>query len=160
LRHEREWWIAFREITRFATGRQLRALFALALLHGAVGDPRKLWDDFKDSICDDLPVTIAAFQRRRPDLRLDYPGSHHDYGRFLLARRLRDQNRSLENFDLEPEEGPWDQVDSVPSADRPAIDPEAAAAMCRQLNDDQRQAFDRIVEAVTEGSPSRHWSLR
>ena len=29
----------------------------------------------------------------------------------------------------------------------------------RQLNDDQRQAFDRIVAAVTEGSPSGDLSL-
>lgn len=99
LRHEREWWIAFREITRFATGRQLRALFALALLYGVVGDPRRLWDDFKDDICDDLPVAIADFQRGCPDLRLDYSCSHHDYGSFLLARRLREHGRSLEQFD-------------------------------------------------------------
>jgi hypothetical protein len=33
---------------------------------------------FRDAICEDLPVTIEAFQGRRPDLRLSYSDSHAD----------------------------------------------------------------------------------
>ena len=61
LRHDRERWISFEEITVFASGHRL---LIFTLLHGAVGDPRKLWDDFKDAICDDLPHAIAHFERR------------------------------------------------------------------------------------------------
>ena len=156
LRHDREWWISFEEIAVFASGYRLRGLFVFTLLHGAVGDPRKLWDDFKDAICDDLPHAITRFERPG----LDFPDSHHDYGRFLIACDLEDLGRSLAEFNLEPPQGPWAEFDRDPSADRPAIDPEAAAELCRQLNDDQRHAFDRIVAAVADDSPSHHFFLQ
>jgi hypothetical protein len=40
------------------------------------------------------------------------------------------------------------------------MDPEAAAALCRQLNPDQRHAFDRIVTAVLGTSPDRHFFVQ
>ena len=60
-------------------------------LHSTVGDPRRLWDDFKDAICDDLPHAIAHFERPR----LDFPDSNHDFGRFLLARDLEENGKPL-----------------------------------------------------------------
>ena len=153
LLEDREWATALEEAAVFASGRRLRTLFAFILHFCAVGDPLKLWEDFKDPLCDDLPRAIARFASDRPDL--DFPDAHHDYGLFLLARELQGHGRLLTDFQLPPYHAPWAQVDPVVPTDTPDIDPEAAAALCAQLNADQRYAFDRIVSAVLDRQPDR-----
>jgi hypothetical protein len=87
---------------------RLRTLFAFILHFCTVGDPRKLWDDFKDPLCDNLPHAIARFGSDRPDLT--FPDAHHDYGLFLLARELQEHGRSLSDFQLPPYHALWAQV--------------------------------------------------
>ena len=104
LLDDREWATALEEAAVFASGRRLRTLFAFILHFCAVGDPRKLWEDFKDPLCDDLPRAIARFASNRPDL--DFPDAHHDYGLFLLARELQGHGRLLTDFQLPPSHAP------------------------------------------------------
>ena len=156
LLEDREWATALEEAAVFASGRRLRSLFTFILHYCTVGDPRKLWDDFKDHLCDDLPHAIARFASDRPDF--DFPDAHHDYGLFLLARELQEHGRLLADFQLPSHHAPWAHVDPRPPADSaatPDIDPEAAAALRAQLNADQSHAFERIVPAVQDPSPDR-----
>ena len=50
LLDDREWTAVF------ASGRRLRSLFTFILQLCAVGDPLKLWEEFKEHLCDDLPT--------------------------------------------------------------------------------------------------------
>src|SRR4029077_7139733 len=61
LDDDREWHLTFEEASGSASGRQLRQLFADALIWGTVGDPLWLWIDFMVHICDDLPYAISRF---------------------------------------------------------------------------------------------------
>jgi PIF1-like helicase len=156
LMDDREWATALDEAAVFASGHRLRSLFIFILHYCTVGDPLRLWEEFKDPLCDDLPHAIARFGSDRPDLA--FPNAHHDYGLFLLARELQGHGRSLTDFQLPTPHAPWAHVDPRPpadSADIPDVDPEAAAALCAQLNADQRHAFERIVPAVVDASPDR-----
>jgi hypothetical protein len=155
LLDDREWAAALEEAAVFASGRRLRTLFTFILHFCAVGDPLRLWEEFKERLCDDLPHAIARFASDRPDLA--FPDAHLDYGLFLIARELQGHGRLLTDFQLPPSHAPWDHVDPRPadSANTPDIDPEAAAALCAQLNADQRHAFERIVPAVLDPQPDR-----
>jgi hypothetical protein len=155
LLDDREWATALEEAAVFASGRRLRTLFTFILHFCAVGDPLRLWEEFKERLCDDLPHAIARFGSDRPDLA--FPDAHLDYGLFLIARELQGHGRLLTDFQLPPYHAPWAHVDPRPadSANTPDIDPEAAAALCAQLNADQRRAFERIVPAVLDPQPDR-----
>jgi PIF1-like helicase/Helicase len=160
LDDDQEWISTFQEARVFAGGRSLRSLFAVALLFGTVGDPLRLWTDFKENICDDLPHALARLDL--PELGIDEP--HYDYGLFLISRLLQEQGGSLNEFGLPPYQGPWAELDYHPSAGPPYTesepDPETAAELCQKLNPEQRQCFDRIVGAVQDGFQPRHFFVQ
>ena len=118
LLDDREWATALEEAAVFASGRRLRTLFTFILHYCTVGDPLKLWEEFKDHLCDDLPHAIARFASDRPDF--DFPNAHHDYGLFLLARELQDHGRLLTDFQLPSHHAPWALLDPRPPADSAA----------------------------------------
>ena len=49
-----EWLICLRDVAEIQTGSQLHYLFATLLLFCAPADPRQLWLQFRNDICDDL----------------------------------------------------------------------------------------------------------
>jgi hypothetical protein len=56
-----EWNACLGEVVGMQTGAQLRSLFVTILAFGVLGEPRMLWDKYKEHICDDCKV---ALQRR------------------------------------------------------------------------------------------------
>jgi hypothetical protein len=161
LDDDREWHLTFEEASGSASGRQLRQLFADALIWGTVGDPLWLWIDFMVHICDDLPYAISRFPLTGRLAGLAHP--QYDYGLFLISRLLKPHGKDLDDFGLPMPRGAWPtNFIPDPSPRRPASepDPETAANLVRQLNPDQRRCFDQVVSAVLDGSEPRHFFIQ
>ena len=92
LEDDEEWSLCLTEATQIQCGRSLRHLFSSMLLFCQVNSPERLWDDFRDAICDDLFHSIPNPTQERV----------HDYGLFLLNRLLAESGYSLEHFPKMP----------------------------------------------------------
>jgi len=53
-----EWNACLEEVVGMQTGAQLRSLFVTILAFGVPGEPRMLWDKYKEHICDDYKVAL------------------------------------------------------------------------------------------------------
>ncbi|THC87617.1 hypothetical protein EYZ11_012938 [Aspergillus tanneri] len=141
----------FEEAKVFQVGRSLRNLFAVALVFGGVTDPLALWERFRNDICDDLSRAISCI-KEPPDVT----DPHFDYGLFLLARILREQGTGLKEHGLPDPQGSWarwaaNDTDAFPHL---AVEEDyiTGAELVSQLNEDQRQCFNKVVTAVMDNS--------
>jgi hypothetical protein len=93
LQEDREWSMCLEEAAVTHTGTQLRSLFVTILLFCCPQNPVDLWNNFKDSFCDDL-------QRRlqRSGVQNVQPGDEIDYGLYLIEQLLQRSSSSLSNF--------------------------------------------------------------
>ena len=137
-----------------ATGYQLRHLFVTILRDCTPTDPRALWEEFADHICDDLARQLARLRIRENPL----PDEIRDYGLYLIEQLLSPSGKSLQNFQGMPQvTGNWEanlhnhliaeqqQYDSVHQA-------QLATECIAKLNPHQQAAFDKITSAVTTKS--------
>ena len=161
LDDDKEWITCFTDATRFSTGRALRNLFVIALLHGSVADPLALWERFRDQICDDLPYRLRTMTGVPPDLA----DPHLDYGLYLIQQELRPYDKDLsDDFSLPRNVHAWERVDGntllAIELDYNAADELLARnANYEKFNVGQRDAFNRIVTAVESGSAESHFFL-
>lgn len=149
LEDDGEWRTCLQEAAVMQTGARLRQLFATLLLFCHPVSPEALWSDFRHHICDDLWHRLRVAGHTNP-----MDEDVYDYGLYLLDNVLHQSGQSLKNFPTMPQ---WAQ-DWVNLADNPLIadqlnynrDAERTQAQTRirQLNNDQRVAFLRILESV------------
>jgi PIF1-like helicase/Helicase len=76
------------------TGRQLRSLFVIILLHCNPVDPQQLWQETKHHLCDDLEYTLRVHHR----INDPTPDQVYDYGLHLIDKDLRKGGKSLNDF--------------------------------------------------------------
>jgi len=94
----------------FMTGSAFRHLFALALQHTTITNPLAIWEEFRQSFCDDLAHLLVTG-------RLMVPvggegmgaGLAHDYGLYHIQDFLQEYGRSLVEFGLPQQVLDWRQ---------------------------------------------------
>jgi hypothetical protein len=89
---DREWYYCFNEAILFTPGRGLRTLFLTGLRQQLISDPAEIWRRYCESFCEDLYHRLSITSLSFP-LSLSNP--HYDYGLWLIAQGLADQQRSL-----------------------------------------------------------------
>jgi hypothetical protein len=148
-----EWRSCMQEAAVFATASRLRALFATLLAFNEVADPLQLWNDFKETMCDDLLHAARAVN----------PGREFDDGIWGLglkdiAHHLQSMGgRTLVEFHL-----PEDLANAVGALSPDLLvrqerdkysRPEQAAlqqASLHKLNAQQRAVYDAVITIVRE----------
>ena len=79
---------------------------ANSLLHCNPADPTKLWNEFKEHICDDLAFHLNQLGYQHPTSDQTY-----DYGLYHIEVLLQDQ---LASCNLPPVQGNWAAFDENP----------------------------------------------
>jgi hypothetical protein len=85
--NDQEWFQCFDEAILFTPASGLRTLFLTGLRQRLITDPLAIWDRYKHHLCDDL------WRQLTRDGGFSFPllDPHYDYGLFLLADGLTDQ---------------------------------------------------------------------
>ena len=161
LEDDNEWISCFTEASRFSSGSSLRTLFVTALIHGDITAPNLLWEQFRNSICDDLPRRVQQFT----DIPLDFDNPHWDYGLFLLARGLADFGRTLISFDLPPPVLRWARIENAPLITAELDYDRTSEARLRdesvqQLNPEQLHCYETIITAITQDPATAHFFVQ
>ncbi|KAH0603160.1 uncharacterized protein H6S33_008164 [Morchella sextelata] len=151
LEDDREWVQCFTEAVLFASGAALRTLFATALLFGDLTDPKALWAEFGNNICDDIPHTLQTNEALAAPADLQDP--HLDYGLYLISQILADSNKTLADFDLPPYIHNWHRTagNEMIAAElryNQQTELELRNERIAKLNDEQLQCYNTIVRSV------------
>ena len=149
LQDDGEWRMCLEEASGMQTGARLRRLFVTLLLFGEVSQPERLWDEFREHICDDL-------EHRLRGMGLDNaaPESVYDYGLFLLNQIPQDSGRSLAEWPSMPQFSEDWAVLVLNPLIAEQLNYELAALLAdldvrlQQMNPDQRSAYDQIIASV------------
>jgi hypothetical protein len=88
LEDDGEWQLCLSEASHTQSGARLRQLFATMLLFCELTSPEKLWEEFREHICNDLHIRIINPTPKRT----------YDYSLFLINQILSDSGYSLLNF--------------------------------------------------------------
>jgi Helitron helicase-like domain at N-terminus len=94
LEDDSEWHQCLSEARHMATGYQLRHLFVTILCDCIPTDPRRLWEEFADHICDDLARQLARLHIRENPT----PEEVRDYGLYLIEWLLSPSGKTLKDF--------------------------------------------------------------
>ena len=107
IEDDREWQYCFTEAAMFSSGAALRDLFVTALTFGQLIDPVELWEEFCQSICDDLHHKLRQqFPNEEEkysavDETLFYQGSSSlDFGLYLIDKRLKELRFALKDYHM------------------------------------------------------------
>jgi hypothetical protein len=152
LDDDTEWRHCLRDAAHFKTGHQLRWLFGMMLEHCCPSEPEKLWDEFKERLCDDLRRQLVA-------RGIDHPAEDqiYDYGLYLINLALLPYGKSLDKFpDMPIPVGNWDDlrinrlIAEQENFGTPAQLEARAANNIGLLNLEQLSAFSAITDSVQE----------
>ena len=152
LEDDGEWRKSLDEAKHFQTGFILRALFVVILRDCLPAEPRTLWDEYKEYICDDLPRVLRRLGIQDSSVDVVY-----DYGLYLIERiLLLGSNRTMKDVGMSSPIRDWNTLLSNSLLQDhlrfdPAQEEEHLQNMLPSLNDEQRLAFIRIVESLGAG---------
>ncbi|KZV84196.1 hypothetical protein EXIGLDRAFT_624670, partial [Exidia glandulosa HHB12029] len=133
------------------------SLFISILVNNAPSRPRELWDEFKFDLTDDLKLSLRhKFPRRAQPWPSD--DEVYDYGLYLIGEALHHHGKLLAHFELPQPVGDWaahvelnrliaEQLNFDVDEQRTKAEENQA-----RFNDEQRTAFDAIMEAVEQES--------
>ena len=158
LEDDGEWIAMFRDAQEFMTGSTFRHLFALALQHTTITHPLAIWEEPRESLCDDLAHLLVTG-------RVIVPvggegmgaGLAHDYGLYHLQDFLKEYGRSLAEFGLRQHVLDWRQrengvVENTRMGEELEYDlvqeQGLSDTMRQMLNEEQVACFNAIVAAV------------
>jgi len=158
LEDDGEWIAMFRDAQEFMTARAFRHLFALALQHTTITNPLAIWEQFRESFCDDLAHLLVTG-------RVIVPvggegmgaGLADDYGLYHIHDFLKEYARSLAEFGLSQQVLDWRQrengvVGNVRMGEEWEYDlvqeQVLSDSMQQKLNEEQVVCFNAIVAAV------------
>ena len=161
LDDDNEWIKCFTDAALFSTGRALRNLFVIALLHGDVSNPLALWDQFRNDICDDLLYRLRSIAGVPSSLE----NPHFDYGLYLIEQDLILYDKDLSQFCLPSPVHEWNYAHEntllATELDYNKDDElRAYNTKYKLLYADQRSALDKIIVALESGSPNVHFFLQ
>lgn len=155
---DQEWYRCFDEAILFTPGRGLRILLLTGLRQRLIADPSEIWRRYRESFCDDLSHRLSTTPLSFP-LALSYP--HYDYGLWLIAQGLADQQRSLTDALLPENVFDWSDIEeSIVRRDIQADSRRITDNMQAQLNIDQETCFQTIVRTVTDGPQAAYFYLQ
>lgn len=100
LEDDREYIKTFKDASILKKGSAWRSLFVIALLHGSVANPKALWEQFKDIICDDLAWKLFNLEGR-PETATQRSKQVWDYGLYLIAQLLQEFHHTIAEFGLD-----------------------------------------------------------
>ena len=155
--NDQEWFQCFDEAILFTPAGGLRTLFLTGLRQRMIADPLAIWNRYKHHFCDDL------WRRLTLDGGFPFPllDPHYDYGLWLLADGLTDNQQSLEEHGLPSFTWDWTRKHHLSSvADRLEDHESLAATMQAQLNPDQKLCFEKIVTAIESDPQTAHFYLQ
>ena len=164
LEDDREWIKTFEEAGVFKKGSALRSLFVVALLHGSIANPKALWEQFKDTICDDLARKLSDLEGW-PETATQCSVQVWDYGLYLIAQLLQESHHTMAEFGLDDAVTDWGplitaaELDDNNAAVRERLE-KTASEMYRLFNDDQRRVFDDITATLYEQPEFAHFYLQ
>ncbi|KAF7372298.1 ATP-dependent DNA helicase [Mycena venus] len=150
LQDDGEWRLCLAEAAQMQTGGRLRQLFATLLLFCNPTEPNRLWEDFRNDICDDLDHRLRRMAFENPTADDVY-----DYGLFLLNKILQETGRSLTDFEMPMPQRDWAAAIENPlvaeQLDYNQVEERArATANYEQMNPEQRFAFSQILQSVEQ----------
>jgi hypothetical protein len=155
--NDQEWYQCFDEAVLFTPAGGLRTLFLTGLRQRLITDPLTIWERYKHHFCDDLWRQLT----REGGFPLPLLDPHYDYGLFLLADGLTDQQQSLADHGLPSFVWDWTCKHQSLSV-TPTLEDQAslAVAMQAQLNPDQQSCFTEIVTAIETDPQTAHFYLQ
>jgi len=158
LEDDGQWIAMFRDAQEFMTGSAFRHLFALALQHTTITNPLAIWEEFRESFCDDLAHLLVTGTVIIPvggeDMRA---GLAHDYGLYHIQDFLKEYGKSLVEFGLPQQVLDWRQrenggVENARMGEELEYDmvqeQVLSDSMQQKLNEEQVARFNDIVAAV------------
>ena len=152
LEDDGEWCRSLDEAKHFQTGFILRSLFVIIVRDCLPADPLTLWEEYKEYICDDLPRLLLCMGIRDASDDIVY-----NYGLHLVEQILSmASNKSMKDVGMSPPTRDWDTLLSNSLVQdhlrfEPVREEEMLQEMLPSLNDDQRSAFDRIMQSFLDG---------
>ena len=150
LSNDNEWHQCLQEAGQMATGHQLRVLFVTILCDCIPSAPMQLWEDHNANICDDLRHALQHNDIRQNPTDADV----WDYGLYRLDQLLSNSNKSLKDWpDMPQVQQNWaaavgNRLIARESDYNAEEEAQEAAGRLAQLTQDQRSAFDQILQAV------------
>jgi len=152
LANDDEWDQALEEAGVWASGRQLRDMFASMLMFCEVTNPRQLWDAHWESLNDDIKA-MTRCERVDPIVTLP-EDALKDRALYEIDQVLMRNGHRLENFPTLPKSnyihsihGGNQLVEEELAYDRHSLTTDADNAEDR-LNDDQCNTYETILNAV------------
>jgi hypothetical protein len=153
LANDNEWDQALEEAGVWASGRQLRDMFASMLMFCEVTNPKQLWDAHWESLSDDIEA-ITRCERADPTVTLP-EDALKDRALYEIDQVLMRNGHCLEDFPTLPKfnyipfvHGGNRLVQEELAYDQHSLTIDADNAEDR-LNDDQRNVYETILNAVT-----------
>jgi hypothetical protein len=153
LANDNEWDQALEEAGVWASGRQLRDMFASMLMFCEVTNPRQLWDAHWESLSDDIEA-MTRCERADPTVTLP-EDALKDRALYEIDHVLMRNGHRLEDFPMLPKSnyipfvhGGNRLVQEELAYDRHSLTTDVDNAEDR-LNDDQRNAYETILNVVT-----------
>lgn len=155
LEDDGEWKLALREASEMQTGHSLCQLFSTLLMFCYPQDPGRLWNDFREHICDDLQHRLRVMGHLNPS-----ESDAYDFGLHLLDEILKKSGYSLNDFHGMP----LPQLDWAVQSQNPLIieqmnydkdfEQERAQHNLTLMDDnpEQRNVFDKVIESVEKRS--------
>ena len=153
LEDDGEWRRSLDEAKRFQTGFILRGLFVVILRDCLPAEPRSLWHEYKEYICDDLPRVLRRMGVSNPS-----DDDVCDYGLYLIERiLLLGSNRTMKDVGMCSPNRDWDSLlSNLLLQDHLRFEPSQEEGlletMLPSLNEEQRFAFDRILRSFDAGN--------
>ena len=153
LEDDGEWRRSLDEAKRFQTGFILRGLFVVILRDCLPAEPRSLWHEYKEYICDDLPCVLRRMGVSNPS-----DDDVCDYGLYLIERiLLLGSNRTMKDVGMCSPNRDWDSLLSNSLLQdhlrfEPSQEEGLLETMLPSLNEEQRFAFDRILRSFDAGN--------
>ncbi|KAH9575467.1 hypothetical protein CY35_01G112800 [Sphagnum magellanicum] len=142
-----EWNACLGEAIVMQTGVQLRSLFVTILAFGVPGEPRMLWDKYKEHICDDCKVALQCRGIVEPSIE-----QIENWALHFLRDALAKFNKTLEEFGLPAPSVAFDRLKTnrLLEVERnynvEVLQAEVAMAI-ESLNDGQRATYDGVINA-------------
>nr|XP_040256329.2 uncharacterized protein LOC120974039 [Aegilops tauschii subsp. strangulata] len=155
LDDDTEWIDCINEASSWASGAQLRQLFTTILSHCEVTNPKILWDSTWEALCEDM-----QYKRRIilniPTLQLTNT-QKQAYGLIEIEKLMRQVGKSLKEYtEIElPNAAELDELGNRLINEEVNYDMEKLKdehkTILNNLNQDQKKAFDKIMESVNKG---------
>ncbi len=142
-----EWNACLEEAIGMQTGAQLRSLFVTILTFGVPGEPRMLWENYKEHICDDCKVALQRRGIMEPSIEQIESWALHS-----LRDALAKFSKTLEDFCLPAPSVAFDRLETnrLLEVERDynveVLQAEVAMAI-ENLNDGQRAAYNGVIDA-------------